>query len=98
METLDLANNPDKVKAFQDFVFKIRDDCGGIIMHLVIPPSLKSLMHNLKTEEGFDETNEFYLWGWYDGFKFTVYVDKTLIDSVIVFCNYKAAKIKVLHA
>lgn len=92
---MELDLKVDKVKAFQDFILEERNKCGGVIISIIIPPNLKDVMFNVKQEA---ESNEdFYLYGWYNQFRFQIYVDNTLTDNFYVIGNYKTLKFKVLN-
>lgn len=96
METFDVAK-VDKVQGFQRFLYGIRDKSGGLIMSLIIPAHCKDLiMPNTKIEEMIDESEDFYLYGWYNQHSFPIYIDKSLTDSIYMIGNTKTHKIKVV--
>lgn len=94
METFDVTK-ADKVTGFQVFLNEIRDKSGGLIMSLIIPPSCKDLMLNPKIEEIVDESQDFYLYGWYNQHSFPIYVDKSLTDTIYLIGNNKSNKLQV---
>lgn len=96
IQTLDLTNQAGKVVALSNFLVDTRDNLGGLIMYLIIPPSFTDLMSDVLVEEKPTNT-DFYLYGWYDQFKFAVYVDETLQDSFYLVCNAKIIKVKVIR-
>ena len=64
-------------------------------MSLIIPPVYKDLMLNPKIEDVIDESQDFYLYGWYNQHSFPIYVDKELTDSIYIIGNIKTNKVKV---
>jgi len=94
IETFDVAK-VDKAQGFQTFLYGIRDKSGGLIISLIIPPTLKDMMMNFAAEEPLDENQDFYLYGWYNQFSFPVYVDKGLTDCIYIIGNTKTSKVQV---
>lgn len=94
MNTFDVTK-ADKVVGFQKFLYEVRDKSGGLVMSLIIPPSYKDLMFNPKLEEPLDETQDFYLYGWYNQHSFPIYVDASLTDTVYIVCNLWSRKVKI---
>ncbi len=94
MNTFDVTK-ADKVTGFQKFLYELRDKSGGLVMSLIIPPAYRDLMLNPKLEDPLDETQDFYLYGWYNQHSFPIYVDKTLTDTIYLIGNNKSNKIKV---
>jgi len=92
---IDLTNCEDKVKTLHEFIFEKRDRCGGMLMSLIIPPALKSLMYNVKTEPSIPDSEHFYFYGWYNVCFCEIYIDTSLTDSFYLIGNNKTAKLKV---
>ena len=90
---LHLEHNEDHVKSFYDFIHQIRNNLGGVIMYLIIPPGYRHLMYDMSLNQ---EEKDFYLLGHYHQFRFKVYVDKSLLDEVYLVCNDGIEKIKVI--
>lgn len=85
----------EKVTGFQSFLNEVRDKSGGLVMSLIIPSSCRDLMLNPKLEDNLDESQEFYLYGYYNQHSFPIYVDKTLVDTIYLIGNNKSNKLKV---
>ena len=95
METFDVAK-VDKVQGFQKFLYELRYQSGGLVMSLIIPPAYKDLMLNTNIEGVIDESQDFYLYGYYNQHSFPIYVDKSLTDHIYMIGNVKTSKVKVV--
>lgn len=95
MEIFDVAK-VDKVQGFQKFLYELRDKNGGLVMSLIIPPAYKDLMLNTNIEVVIDESQDFYLYGYYNRHGFPIYVDKSLTDHIYMIGNTKTTKVKVV--
>lgn len=96
MEIFDV-NKADKVTGFQLFLNDIRDKSGGLVMSLIIPEFYKDLMLNPKLEDPLDESQDFYLYAWYNQHSFPIYVDKSLTDTIYLIGNNKSNKFRVTN-
>jgi hypothetical protein len=91
---LHLEYNEDHIKSFYNFIHQVRNNLGGVIMHLIIPPGYINLMYDINLEK--EEEKDFYLLGHYHQFRFKVYVDNSLLNDVYLICNDGIEKIKVI--
>lgn len=94
-ETLVLTDKPEKPLFFKNVIFNARNRLGGLIMSIIIPPSLTHLMTDVELEEKPSNT-EFYLYGWFEKHKFSIYIDETLNDDIYLICNYKNMKFHII--
>lgn len=93
--TLDLTNETEKIVAFRKFIMSARNDLGGMINSILIPPDFIEYMSNVSLEPKLDAP--FYLYGWYEQFRFTIYIDETLKDNFYLICNRKNIKVNVIR-
>lgn len=94
---IDLTGKENKAKFLCDYLYELRDRCGGLIMFLLIPPAFKELMYNVKTEPSIPESDHFYFYGYYDVLRGDIYVDTSLTEWVYLVGNTKTVKIKVIN-
>lgn len=81
-------------ESFTKYVNEQRDCGGGLIMALIVPPSLKDWYSGVKPVEPLNETEEFYLYGT-ASFCYEIYVDKALTNAFYIVCNIKTVKVMV---